>query len=169
MHVKVCILVKNVDGQHSNAHKQNKHINAVYVWVTFYNHFLCSLGASELPSLFRSHYYRLCKAVSSQHAGITPLADILYGSGLLSDETRLAVQHTLGLPPYDRATKLLNPAVRVAQDSVENAQKFCACLQECGVPVPENILEGKIAVWLFFHFLHNAIWKSYVKQCANQA
>ena len=95
--------------------------------------------------------------MSSQHAVITPLADILYGSGLLSDETRLAVQHTPGLPPYDRATKLLSPAVIVAQDSLENAQKFCGCLQECGVPVPEKILEGKIAVELFFHLLHNAI------------
>ena len=46
-----------------------------YMQVTFYTHFLYSLhvGASELPSLFRSHYYRLCNTVSSQHAVITPL------------------------------------------------------------------------------------------------
>ena len=114
--------------------------------VTFHTHFLCSLGASELPFLFRSHYYRLCNAVSSQHAVITPLADILYGSGLVTDETRLVVQHTLGLSPYDRATKLLNPAVKVAQDSVEKAITLCGCLQECGIPVPEKILEGKIVM-----------------------
>ena len=119
-----------------------------YMQVTLYANFLCSLhvGASELPSLFRSHYYRLCNAVSSQHAVITPLADNLYGSGLVTDETRLAVQHTLGLTPYDRATKLLDPAVKVAQDSVEKARTFCGCLQECGIPVPEKILEGKIVV-----------------------
>ena len=84
--------------------------------------------------------------MSNQDAVITRLADILYGSGLLSDETRLAVQHTLGLSPYDRATKLLNPAVKIAQDSVEKVQKFCGCLQECGIPVPEKILQGKIAM-----------------------
>ena len=83
--------------------------------------------------------------MSNQDAVITRLADILYGSGLLSDETRLAVQHTLGLTPYDRATKLLNPAVKVAQESVEESQKFCGGLQECGIPVPEKILQGKIA------------------------
>ena len=118
--------------------------------------FLCYLGASELPSLFRSHYYRLCNALSSQHAVITPLADILYGSGLISDETRLAVQNTLGLSPYERATNLLDPAVKVAQDSVEKAQKFCECLQECEIPVPEKILEGKItSSMIIFHFLLN--------------
>ena len=98
-------------------------------------------------SLFRSHYYRLCNALASEHAVITPLADILYQSGLVSNKTRLAVQHTLGLSPYERTTKLLCPAVKVAQDSVQKAQKFCECLQECGIPVPEKILEGnKIAV-----------------------
>ena len=101
------------------------------------------LGTSELPSLFGSHYYRLCKALSSQYDVITPLADILYESGLITDETRLAVQHPFGLSPYDRATKLLNPAVKVAQDSMQKAQKFWACLEECGILVPEKILEGK--------------------------
>ena len=123
--------------------------------MTFYTDFLCSLGASELPHLFRSHYYRLCKAVSSEHASITPLADILYQSGLVSDETRLAVQHTLGLPPYDRATKLLTAAVTVAQDSIEMAQEFCTCLQECGFQVPKKILEGRL-VCIYFHLLHDA-------------
>ena len=83
--------------------------------------------------------------MSGEHSVITRLADFLYGSGFVSDETRLAVQHTLGLSPYERATKLLNPAVKVAQDSIEKAQKFCGCLQECGIPVPEKILEGKLA------------------------
>ena len=109
----------------------------------------CYLGTSELPSLFRSHYYRLCKAVSSQHDVITPLAGILYESGLITDETRLAVQHTLGLTPYDRATNLLNPAVKVAQDSMQKAQKFCECLQECGILLPENIVTGKSVVPVF--------------------
>ena len=106
-------------------------------------HFVYYLGTSELPSLFRLHYYRLCKGVSSQPDVITPLADVLYGSGLITDKTRLAVQHTLGLSPYDRATKLLDPAVKVAQNSMELACKFCDCLQECEIPVPENILTGK--------------------------
>ena len=111
--------------------------------------FFCYIGTSELPSLFRSQYYWLCKTVSSQHDVITPLADILYGSGLITDETRLAVQHTLGFTPYDRATKLLDPAVKVAQGSVHKAQKFCECLQECGIPVPENTLTGKSVVPVF--------------------
>ena len=81
--------------------------------------------------------------MSSQHDVITPLADLLYGSGFVGDETRLAVQHTLGLDPYHRATKLLGAAVKVAQESIPKAQEFCECLQECGIPVPENILTGK--------------------------
>ena len=123
------------------------HVNSILQWFALF-----PIGASELSSLFRSHYYRLCDAVSNQDAVITRLADILYGSDLVSNETRLAVQHTLGLPPYDRATKLLNAAVTVAQDSVEKAQKFCGCLKECGVPVPERILQGKIAMWLSFTY-----------------
>ena len=82
--------------------------------------------------------------MSSEHAVITPLADILYQSGLVSEETRLAVQHTVGLPPYERATRLLNAAVTGAQDSIEKAQKFCTCLQECGFQVPEKILQGRL-------------------------
>ena len=106
-------------------------------------HFVYYLGTSELPSLFHSHYYRLCKGVSCQHDVITPLADVLYGSGLITNEIRLAVQHTLGLSPYERATKLLNPAVEIAQSSIELACKFCDCRQECEIPVPEDILTGK--------------------------
>ena len=113
-------------------------------WHKWFLHlFLWYLGASELPSLFRSHYDQLCDAVANENPVITPLADSLYTSGLVSDETRLAIQHTLGLSPYERATKLLGPAVKVAQDSVEKAQKFCECLQKRGIPVPEKILQGK--------------------------
>ena len=113
-------------------------------------HFVCCLGTSDLPCLFRSHHYRLCKALASQHDVITPLADILYGSGLIADGTRLAVQHTLGLSPYDRATKLLNAAEKAAQDSMQKAQKFCECLHESGISVPQNILKGKVNVSLSF-------------------
>ena len=110
------------------------------------------IAASELPSLFRSHYCQLCDAVSSQHAvDITRLADRLYGSGLITDGTRLAVQHSPSLLAYERATKLLDPAVKVAQDSVQKAQKLCECLQECGIQVPREILEGKIVD--YYHIL----------------
>ena len=112
----------------------------------FYIHYVCRLGTSDLLSLFRSHHYRLCKDLSSQPDVITPLADILYGSGLIADETRQGVQHTLGLTPYDRATKLLDAAEKVVQDSMQKAQKFCECLKECEIPVPESILEGKVDV-----------------------
>ena len=119
---------------------------SVYLGIT--NHFVCCLGTSDLPFLFRSHHYRLCKAVSSQHDVITPLADHLHGSGLIADETRLSVQNTLGLSPYDRATRLLNAAEKVAENSMQKAKKFCECLEECGIPVPESILKGKVDVSL---------------------
>ena len=104
------------------------------------------IDTSKLPSLFRSHYYQLCKAVSSQYNVITPLADILYGSRLVTDETRLAVQNTLGLSPYDRATKLLNPAIQVAQESMELTKRFYEDLHKCEIPVPESILTGKFCL-----------------------
>ena len=135
-------------------------------------HFVCYHAAtSNLPPLFRSHHYRLCKALSSQHDAITPLADLLYGSGLITDDTRMAVQHTLGLTPYDRTTKLLDAAEKVAQDSMPKAQKFCACLEECGIPVPENILKGKVdvalgflvAMQIFFFYLQVHVYSDFEK------
>ena len=101
------------------------------------------VGTSELPSLFRSNYYELCNVVSTHHDAIIPLADHLYGCGLITDATRQTVQHTLSLPPYHRATKLLDPAVKKASGSMELAQEFCGCLQTLRIPVPEKILEGK--------------------------
>ena len=80
---------------------------------------------------------------------ITRLADLLYGPGLVTHDTKLAVQNPHSLSPYERATKLLDPAVAVAQNSMEKVKKFCECLQECGISVPEEILEGKIPVRLF--------------------
>ena len=115
-------------------------------------YFVCCLGTADLPSLFRTHYYQLCKAVSSQPDVITPLADILYGAGLIAYETRLAVLLTSGLTPYDRASRLVSQAELVAQDSMQKARKFCECLQECGIPVPDNILKGEVDLSLLFLF-----------------
>ena len=118
-------------------------------WNVLYS--FCLLpGTSDLPPLLCSHHYQPCKALSSQHDAITPLADILYGSGLITDDMRTAVQHTLGLSRYDRATKLLDAAEKVALDSIQKAQKFCTGLEQCGIPVPENILKGMVDVSLVF-------------------
>ena len=50
---------------------------------------------------------------------------------------------------YERATKLLEPAVKVPQDCVQTAQELCECLQECGIPVPIRILESRDVVTIF--------------------
>ena len=88
--------------------------------------------------------------MASQNAVIIPLANSLYASGLVTNETRQDVQHTTGLFPSLRATKLLDATVKVAQGSMEKAPKFCECLQKRGIPVPEKILQGKTVESLFF-------------------
>ena len=90
---------------------------------------------------------------------ITRLADLLYGPGLVTHDTKLAVQYPHGLSPYERATKLLDPAVAVAQYSVEKAKKFCECLQECGISVPGKIVEGNIAVRFLKFYITQTIFR----------
>ena len=121
-------------------------------------HFGFDLGTSKLADLFHSHYHPLCDALSLQPMVIVPLSERLCATGLITDETRIQVQKSTQLSPYEQANKLLSPAIQRAQESVKEAQKFCQCLQECEIPVPESILKGEVVILLC---IYNYVPKKY--------
>ena len=83
-------------------------------------------SSKTLENLNKNYAY-ICKQIANSPDMISLLTDTLYAEHFIDWETQNAAKNTPGLSPYDKATKILRPAIDNNTHRVDRLIKTLTC------------------------------------------
>ena len=94
---------------------------------------IINVDLSTALEILNKNYPHICKQIADSPDVINRLADTLYTEKFITWDTWSAVKHTPLLIPYDKATKLLEPAIESNTRHIDRLNKLIRILQEFNV------------------------------------
>ena len=105
--------------------------------------------ALEIPN---KNYLHICKRIAESPDVISRLADTLYFEKFIIWDTQSVVKHTPSLTPYDKATKLLGPAIESNTHRIDRLDRLIRILQGFNVTLqaPQEVTLCALLFSVFF-------------------
>ena len=96
---------------------------------------ITNVDPSTTLKILRENYPNVCKQIAAKPDVIDRLTDTLHAEKFIGWDTQNAVKHTPGLIPYQKATRLLEPAIDSSTHGIDRPNRLIGILQEFNVTI----------------------------------